>query len=179
MKLLNYFFFSIIFAFFVNAELFINEVMYNQESEDNNKEFIEIYSNDISNFENYSIEDLSGSIDVLTRIKEINSTYSLIVESGFDYSNIEASVYIIGNTIGNGLNNDQDVIIFRNNESEIMDLFYYNSDFGGDNNGRSLERVSFNEFSNDKENWVESEVISGTPGKENELIDLEFNVNSK
>ena len=164
-----------VLAINVNALTVINEVMYNPESEDNNKEFIEIYSNDISNFENYSIEDLSGSIDVLTRIKETNSSYSLIVESGFDYSNIEASVYIIGNTIGNGLNNDQDVIIFRNNESEIMDLFYYNSDFGGDNNGRSLERVSFNEFSNDKENWVESEVISGTPGKENELIDLEFN----
>ncbi|MEK6933126.1 MAG: lamin tail domain-containing protein [Nanoarchaeota archaeon] len=164
----------LVLAINVNALTLINEIMYNPESEDNNKEFIEIYSNEISNFENYSIEDLSGGIDTLTRIKETNSSYSLIVEDGFDYNNIDASVYIIGNTIGNGLNNDQDFIIFRNNEREVIDLFYYNSDFGGDNNGRSLERVSFNGFSNDKENWVESEVISGTPGRENELIDLDF-----
>src|SRR3989344_1718749 len=100
-----------------NAITVINEVMYNPEGSDNNKEFIEIYSDEIYDFSNYIIED-SSSNDILKLVKSSNSSYSLIVEDGFDYSNIDASIYTVGATIGNDLNNDNDIIILRNNKIE-------------------------------------------------------------
>ena len=128
-----------------NAITVINEVMYNPEGSDNNKEFIEIYSDEIYDFSNYVIED-SSSNDILKLVKSSNSSYSLIVEDGFDYSNIDASIYTVGATIGNDLNNDNDIIILRNNESKIIDLFSYFEDFGGD--GKSLERILTKDYSN-------------------------------
>lgn len=153
----------------------INEFMYNPSGEDNNKEFIEIFSDDNVTFENYTIQDLSGGKDNLKLVKNVDSQYSLIVEDGFDYSSINASVYAVGNTIGNGLNNDKDVIIIFDDEGKIIDLVYYSSDWGGDNNGKSLEKIDFNLISSNSENWVESNLDGGSPGKENKLQFVNYN----
>ena len=158
----------------VNAITVINEFMYDPSGNDNNKEFIEIYSDEINNFENYTIEDLSGNKDILNLVKQVNSNYFLIVEDEFNYQDINASVYTIGSTIGNNLNNDKDVIILRDQENKIIDLVYYYSDWGAKNNGKSLERISFNSNSNDKESWVESKE-GGSPGKENSIKEINFN----
>ncbi len=159
----------------VNAITIINEIMYNPEGSDNNHEFIEIFSDEINNFTNYTIEDLSGARDLLTLVQYVDSQYSLIVEDGFDYSNINASVYTLGATIGNSLNNDQDITILRNGANEIIDLVYYNSDFGANDNGKSLERIDFNDFLSDPRNLVEGNVNGGTPGSENSIPNIDFN----
>jgi len=159
----------------VNAKTIINEIMYNPSGNDDNKEFVEIFSDEINNFENYTIEDLSGEKDILELVKNFNSSYSLIVENNFDYSSINISIYIIGNNIGNGLNNDKDLIILRNPENKIVDSVNYYSDFGSDGNGKSLERINFNGFSSDPRNWIESNVQDGTPGKENSIKNIDFN----
>ena len=54
-----------------------------------------------------------------------NATYSLIVEKDFDYSGINASIYSAGATIGDNLNNDEDVIILRQKEGNIPDVVSY------------------------------------------------------
>ena len=159
----------------VNAKTVINEIMYNPSGNDNNKEFVEIFSDEINNFENYTIEDLSGDKDILKLVKSFNSSYSLIVEDSFDYSSIDASIYTIGNNIGNGLNNDKDLIILKNTENKIVDSVNYYSEFGSDGNGKSLERINFNGFSSDPRNWVESNTQDGTPGKENSIKNIDFN----
>src|SRR3989344_781121 len=159
----------------VNAKTIINEIMYNPSGNDDNKEFVEIFSDEINNFENYTIEDLSGEKDILKLVKNFNSSYSLIVEDNFDYSSINISIYIIGNNIGNSLNNDKDLIILRNPENKIVDSVNYYSDFGSDGNGKSLERINFNGFSSDPRNWIESNVQDGTPGKENSIKNIDFN----
>ena len=167
----------ILFVFLVtqvSALTVINEIMYDPKGSDNNKEFIEIYSDEFNDFGNYTIEDLSGNRDNLILAKQENSRYFLIVEDGFNYENINATVYKAGATIGNGLNNDKDVIIFRNENNDIADLFYYTSDWGGKNNGKSLERLDKGGFSNDKENWVESISENGSPGEENNINNFDF-----
>jgi len=146
--------------------------MYNPEGSDNNKEFIEIYSDDYTNLTDFIIEDVSNE-DVLSLVYYYNSNYFLIVESNFDYSNINASVYTVGSTIGNDLNNDNDVIIFRKDDGEIIDVVVYDSEWGGDGN-KSLERISFNESSNDGSNWAESKYGEGTPGRENSVVIKDF-----
>ncbi len=164
MKLIMFIIIFSLLAISVNAKTLINEIMYDPLGNDNNKEFIEIFSDEINNFENYTIEDLSGSKDTLNLVKNSSSSYSLIVEDGFNYPDINASVYTVGNTIGNGLNNEKDAIILRNPENKILDLIIYNSDLGAKNNGKSLERVN--------DNFIESNPEGGTPGFENSIKDI-------
>ena len=89
----------------------------------------------------------------------IADDYSLIVEDGFDYSSIDASIYTIGATIGNNLNNDWDLVILKDNNSEIVDAMSYHDSWGGDDNNLSLCKLP------DKEGkWQE---CASTPGEEN------------
>ena len=53
--------------------------MYNPEGNDNNKEFVEVFSDDAVNLTGYLVED-SGSNDVLELLSYFDGFYSLIVE---------------------------------------------------------------------------------------------------
>jgi len=117
-----------------NAFLEISEIMYNPEGNDNNKEYIELYTNE--NIQDYKIKDFTSE-DFLILIKQTNSNYTLIVEEGFNYTNINSTIYTTGATIGNNLNNDEDLIqIFNNNT--LLDAVHYYSEQGAENNGKSL-----------------------------------------
>jgi len=149
------------------ADVFINEIMYNPSGSDNNKEYIEVFSDEAINLTGYIIEDAESS-DTLALLNSHNSQYSLIVEEGFNYSNINASIYSAGATIGNNLNNDGDIILFREPDESILDIVSYSDDWGGNDNGKSLERISIEESSTDPDNWAES-ISGGTPGSINSV----------
>ena len=118
---------------FVSAEIYISEIMYNPDGDDNNKEYVEIYSD--KELDNYSIEDLS-SLDYLEKINNFTSNFSLIVEEGFNFSGVNAKIYSVGATIGNNLNNDVDSIVLRDTEGKVLDAISYSKEIGGD--GRAL-----------------------------------------
>ncbi|MBT4334719.1 hypothetical protein HOD61_02785, partial [archaeon] len=90
--------------------------MYNPGGDDNNFEYIEIYSDEFESITNFTVSDLYSK-DTLIQIKSSNNNYHLIVEEVFNHSNINASIYSVGATIGNQLNNDEDIIVIENNES--------------------------------------------------------------
>ena len=115
-----------------DAFLEITEIMYNPEGADNNHEYIEIYSNE--NIQEYTIRDFISE-DHLTLMKNISSDYILIVEEGFNHTNINSTVYTTGATIGNNLNNDEDLIQILNN-TILLDAIHYYSEQGADNNGK-------------------------------------------
>lgn len=124
----------------VNA-LTINEINYNPEGDDNNHEYIELSLEEPLNLTNYTIQDLSSQ-DSLTLLQYIpESNYALIVEEGFDYTNLNCSIYSVGATIGNNLNNDEDFILIKNLESTILDAIHYFSSWGGNNNGYSICKI--------------------------------------
>jgi hypothetical protein len=116
------------------AFLQITEIMYNPEGQDNNREYIEIHTNE--NLTNFILQD-STSEDSLILVKDSPSDYSLIVEEDFNHSNIDARIYSAGATIGNNLNNEGDIIILKN-QTSIFDTIHYYPSWGGDNNGKSL-----------------------------------------
>jgi len=135
----------------------INEIMYNPEGDDNDKEFIEIFFDEWVNLTGYVIAD-SSSNDTLVLLKWVNSSYALIVEEGFNYSNLSASIYSAGAAIGNGLGNDGDEIYFYDSNLTLVDNLTYD-DLDADGNGKSLE---FYEGV-----WQESSLLGGTPGTAN------------
>jgi len=139
----------------------INEVMYDPLGSDNNKEFVEIFGTD--NLSGYILGDLTSN-DSLELIKFVPGNFSLIVEEGFNYTNINCSVYSVGASIGNNLNNDADkVFLYYNNthNNTLVDFMEYNGSLAN-NNGYSLELVNGS--------WKESCEPGGSPGKENCMI---------
>ena len=148
------------------GNIIINEIMYNPEGNDNNKEFIEIFFDEAVNLTGYYIED-SKSKDMLESLYYHNGSYALIVEEGFDYNGINASIYSVGATIGDNLNNNGDIIILRDGNENILDIVSYSDSFGADDNNKSLERVEAKGHSSDPLNWIESNIMGGTPGQEN------------
>lgn len=153
---LSLFIFIILFIFSQDVSaLIINEIMYNPSGNDNNNEYLEIIVN--QSLEGFTVQD-SYSSDILQSLQLINSSYSIIVEEGFDYSGINASVYSAGATIGNNLNNDEDYILIKNG-TEVLDVIHYYDYWGANGNGKSVCK-----FPNEIGRWKECEQ---TPGKEN------------
>lgn len=108
--------------------------MYNPEGNDNNQEYLELKTD--LNLSGFTIQDATSE-DSLELLKVSNTNYTLIVEEDFNHSNINATIYTTGATIGNNLNNDEDIIIIRN-QTDIFDVIHYYSNWGGENNGNSL-----------------------------------------
>lgn len=133
----------------------ITEIMYNPAGSDNNKEFIEVYTD--QDLTDYIIGDLNSN-DTLIKLRSFPSNYSLIVEQDFNHSEINASIYSAGATIGDNLNNENDTIFLYDPSSILLTSVSYNNTFA-DNNGYSLELVDGR--------WIESSNVGGSPGLPN------------
>lgn len=111
--------------------------MYNPIGNDNNLEYVELYSEEELNLSTYTFEDSSSS-DILTLVSYADSSYYLIVEDGFNVTGLNASVYTTGSTLGNNLNNDMDVVMLRDDQDEVVAVMGYESSLGGNGNGMAL-----------------------------------------
>jgi len=122
-KIILYLLFLSITISYVSADIRINEIMYNPEGSDNNKEFIEIYSEETINLSNFIIADLASN-DTLTLLQYYDSDYYLITEEGFNFTDMGASVYSAGATIGNNLNKEDSIFLYNENNTLIDNISY-------------------------------------------------------
>ena len=157
--------------------LLVNEIMYDPEGDDDNKEYVEVVHETNFSLENFTVKDFSSS-DRLLLVKRTESNFSLIVEEGFNYSLINASVYTAGSSIGNGLNNNQDSVIIIDNVGNILDNITYNNTLGGIN-GRALCRSNHsfidcngtpgtNNFEDERKNITSNMTPNNSENSENE-----------
>ncbi len=135
----------------------INEIMYNPDGYDYDREFIEIFTTNPANLSGWVIAD-SESNDTLACLRCANSSYALITEEGFDYSITNASVYSAGATIGNDLDNTADEIFLYNTSNALVASASYDGSIAN-GNGKSMELV--------EGEWLESVEEGGTPGRMN------------
>ncbi len=165
MKFLLCFLVFIFLVEFVSAGVYVSEIMYNPPGKDNNKEYVELYLDGVD-IENWTIADEKSS-DRLIKLQEGASDCSvaLIVEEGYDYSSIFCSVYNIGATIGNGLNNKGDTITLYDSSGEKIISVNYDDSYGyGDENALCINEEG------------EHYSCEPTPGVENEMLDVEDEV---
>lgn len=145
------------------AAMHINEIMYNPEGADNNKEFVEVKGT--ANLSGYGVGD-NTSTDPLVLVQQGTANYSIIVEEGFNSTGLNCSVYSVGSSIGNGLNNDQDTIrlflLNDSNQSVFADTVSYTADSLVEE-GYSLSFINHS--------WTASPHKGGTPCLPNAVIE--------
>lgn len=156
--------------------LLINEIMYAPQSgEPEWIEFINV-SNDTINLKNWSVSDIlpspkRGIISEEDLLLHPNEFLIIAQDSSFfnHFQNVNTVIKV--SQFGN-LSNITDGIMVCDFRDAVIDSLIYKSSWGGQN-GRSLERVSFEKSSADSSNWVTSlSPFKSTPGKENSIYSI-------
>ncbi len=155
-------------------DIVINEIMYAPTSGE--PEWIEIYNRtaDPINLKNWKLSDASTTITITTQDKFVEANSFLVISRDSSILNFyNVSSQIITATIPS-LNNTGDNVILKDFNSTIIDSVSYLPAWGG-SNGKSLERVSVDELSNDTNNWKTSiSIFKATPGTYNSVTQKDF-----
>jgi hypothetical protein len=136
----------------------ITEVFPNPVGSDNNKEFVEVYHEGSLNLEGFILGDIKSN-DTLVLLQNGTGEHSIIVEEGYIFDGIAASVYSIGATIGNSLGNGEDAVFLYDVDGVLIDSFFYYDT----TDGYSWEKNG--------STWIKSDVVNGTPGYANSRSD--------
>lgn len=182
----NYLIYSLVVVFLILGSLFfspqksqaaeagdiiINEIMYDVDGTDGDHEWVELL-----NLSDFAIGITGGSTgwkfnDGSNHNLDIPTGQLFSVESGeyfiladdketflLDYPSFQGQ--IIDTTME--LTNTTDTISLINNTSQTIDTVIYQSSWGANGNGRTLEK--------NNSTWQESFVLGGTPGFENSQV---------
>jgi hypothetical protein len=162
MASVKYIFVFVAFVFLAFAtEARISEVMYNPPGTDNNKEYVELIFDSPKMMKNWSVTDNKSSDVLILMNGSGNSRINLIVEEGYNVSFLNlnnVSVYSVGVTIGDNLNNGGDIVIVSDSNGSVIDSVSYD---GGLANGNNKSICFF-------KNKTVYECYP-SPGKENEI----------
>ena len=158
-------------------DIVINEIMYAPPSGE--PEWIEIFnrtSNSI-NLKNWKFSDASTTITVTNEEKFIDAYSFLVISSDSSILNFYnvASPILITNIPA--LNNTGDNIVLKDFNNIHIDSVSYLPTWGGNNNGKSLERISVDALSNNSTNWSSSiSLDKATPGKINSITPKDYDL---
>ena len=154
------------------GEVVINEIMYNPTTDEPDTEWIELF--------NITTQEISLNgwtiADALPDSAGHKHTFPDLSISGEGYFLLEYSEGaatptandIYGDDAGNlQLNNSGDTITLKDDSGTTIDEVTYSSSWGGNGNGKSLERENPWGTSNDSNNWASSTDDGGTPKAEN------------
>ncbi len=147
------------------SDLIFTEIMYNPEGADTNQEWIEIFNISTSTIEiNSDWRFNDGSNHLLNLYQGNNqistSTFFIITTNAQTflntYQNFNKTIF----ESSLSLNNSSDIVqLLANNE--IITEFSYDSNLGGNGNGKTIEKINIYNIESD---WQESYIFNGTPG---------------
>ncbi|MDI6781979.1 MAG: cohesin domain-containing protein [bacterium] len=155
----------------------INEIMYDPQGSDTNREWVEVYNSnefDDINLSGWKFFDGDGTTKHGLSLYQGTWTipsqgYAVIVQKGATFT----AVY--GTNTGTiiecsalTLVNSTATIALINSSNDFVGSVTYSSAFGANNNGRSLERIS-----PESNEWKESQILDGTPGRRNSVSTIE------
>ena len=158
-------------------DIVINEIMYAPSSGE--PEWIEIFnrtSNSI-NLKNWKFSDATSIVTITNQDIFIDANSFLIISgdsSILNYYNVPSQ--IITTNIPS-LNNTGDAVVIKDPLGIKIDSVSYLPTWGGNINGRSLERISVDGLSNNPTNWASSVSFDkATPGKINSITPKDFDL---
>ncbi|MEK7812161.1 MAG: lamin tail domain-containing protein, partial [Candidatus Desantisbacteria bacterium] len=152
----------------------INEIMYNPDGNDTNREWVEVYNDsetDSINLSGWKFFD--GANHVLSLYQGTwtisPQEYAVIVTNGGTWTSIYGTNTgtIIKCSALDLANTTTTVALVNPNSAYIGSITYSPAD-GANNNGNSLERMSPEDIE-----WKESEIVGGTPGRKNGTVTIE------
>ena len=165
----------------VAEDLILNEIMFNPLT--NGSDYVEIYNRSqkildlnevyLANWDDDSIANYESLTSVQRLI--MPGEYVLVTEDTTDIIN-DFSIYGVGTFIETDLpsyNDDSGTVYLLSKDFLVLDYFHYDEDFHyaliTDENGKSLERITFEGGMNNPDNWhtAAENVEWGTPGYEN------------
>jgi hypothetical protein len=151
------------------GEIGINEIMYNPPgAEDTDHEWLELYNNDTTDIDitgwrfyeagiNHSLTLVQGSMNIPS------GGYAIIADNATTFldEHQECNCTVIDSAFS--LNNSGEYIALKNATLGIIDEVAYNTSWGADGNGRTLEL-------NATGGWKESRLDGGTPCQQNSVL---------
>ncbi len=158
-------------------DVVINELMYAPNPDE--PEWIELFNNTSSNInlKGWQISDNTTTTTISNENIFINSGSFVVLSEDstiFNFYDIPVSVIVLNLP---SLNNSGDDITIKDSLGIKLDSVSYSPDWGGNSDGKSLERISSLNGSNDPENWGTSESIyNATPGEINSITVKDFDL---
>jgi PKD repeat protein len=160
-----------------SGNLVINEIMYNPIGSDTNHEWIEIWNKGPSNINltgfklyeastNHSLNIYQGSLNIPS------NGYAILTASGSVF--LQDHPFFSGTIIDTSfsLSNTGELLSIKDNTGTILDTISYQNTWGGDGNGKTLERDDLGHF-------IESLVVGGTPGYQNSVYNQNTNAENE
>ncbi|MFH0775805.1 MAG: lamin tail domain-containing protein [bacterium] len=147
----------------------INEIMYHP-SDDNLNEWVELYNNgnsDISLKDWKFYDGTSHSFTLYSGTWTISpGSYTILARNPGSFTTVYGTpTNIIECSMD--LDNSGEILILKDSTGDTINKLRYQSDWGGNGNGETLEKVLAS-GENSKENWKGS-IGTGTPGTENSV----------
>jgi hypothetical protein len=158
-------------------DIVLNEMMYAPSSGE--PEWIELFNRTTAplNLKNWKLSDLTTTVTITNEDIFISPADFIVLakdSSIVNYYNIPSPVIQLNLP---SLNNTGDAIIIRDSLDVLIDSVLYSPDWGGNINGRSLERISVDDNSNDPNNWGTSISINrATPGRVNSITVKDYDL---
>ena len=158
-------------------DLVINEIMYAPSAGE--PEWIELFNKslDTINIKSWKLSDASTTITITNSDVLINPNSFFVIthdSSIINYYNVSSDIIVINTP---SLNNTGDAIVIKDVNGTIIDSVFYLPAWGGNAGGKSLERISINEPSNDPANWKTStSIFKATPGTYNSVTQKDFDL---
>jgi hypothetical protein len=150
------------------GDIILNEIMYNPPGADPDHEWIELYNNnsediDITGWKFYEGGTNHGLTCAQGSMVISSGGYAIIAENAtaFLTEHPECNCTVTDSSFS--LKNTGEYIAVKNATLDIIDEVTYNASWGGDGNGKTLER-------NATGGWEESRVDGGTPCRRNSVL---------
>jgi Lamin Tail Domain/FlgD Ig-like domain/CARDB len=158
-------------------DIVIDEIMYAPSTGE--PEWVELFNRSASpiNLKHWTISDNSTSVEIASSDILIPSEDYIVLTKDSSILNF----YDVGSEIVKvnipPLNNTGDAVVIKDTLGVIIDSVLYSPDWGGNSGGKSLERISPDQNSNDETNWGTSvNPFKATPGRINSLTQKDFDL---
>ena len=161
-------------------QVVINEIMY--APSDASNEWFELYNtgNNAVNLQNWKWKDATQSVRTITtqNISLPANTYVIICEDSVklksQFPNMNRNVI---QTAWSALNNTGDNVILIDQSNSRIDSVSYQTAWGGNSGGYSLERINPLGAPNSSSNWgTSTDILQATPGRQNSITPKPFDL---